>query len=273
MQMTRQGMGPLGHGRLWLTVKPLHLPIPLLALHRPPTLVERLQYILDGYPRTDPQLEPPTPQSREGTETRPRRRRRRQQHRSPAHTPPLSPTPHLPHRSLLVRSRETGEEEEEEEEDPPISQWELPPSQRLLSQLHRGPSPVCLSPRGSDHGDGRLTSHLCDGSPPHRRGNVSPRSTPDWFPFVDDQGHPPTPRRADSPHPLQSRSPSPDQWVPLPRPAEAYRRRQRPRLQKQHENLRGAIHQLERDAWQLQEDVLTDLGTFFGKLGIYPRRL
>ncbi|AEO16194.1 E4 [Canis familiaris papillomavirus 8] len=265
------------YGRLCITMRPFHLAILLLALHRPPTLVERLNYILTGYPPPNDE-----PETGERSPARGRRRRRKERLSSPQftppHTPPRSPTalltPPSPFPSLLGGFS-----------DPPSSQWELPPSQRRLAQgRSRGPTPPkhpesqrSDSPHPPQQGPGPSASQRIVSLP--RGVPRSPRTNPFWFPFtesVEEEGTGLSVVRGggnNTPGPLRSRPQTPDHWDPLPRPEEVPRRRRRPRLQQQHEDLRLALQQLGRDAFQLREDIETDLNTFFGKLGIAPHRL
>ncbi|AFU07674.1 E4 [Canis familiaris papillomavirus 14] len=259
------------------------------ALHRPPTLVERLNYILDGTTIRGPLVDEPETGERNTSRGRRRRNRRRQTSSppiAPPHTPPLSPTvprtPRSPYPSLV------GGLSDSPLCHSPLSQWELPPSQRQVTRRRsRGQSPP--SSRGPPESEpeqeqevptppgasgGLRAVNLPSGSPRY------PRTNPFWCPSPEIPGWEVPGSLSTvgeglpcSPGPLRSRQQTPDHWDPLPRPEEVSRRRRRPRLQQQHENLRTALKQLSKDAFQLREDIEADLNTFFGKLGIAPQRL
>ncbi|AEP82745.1 unnamed protein product [Canis familiaris papillomavirus 10] len=275
-----RGLAAPVRGRWCITMRLFLSATPLLALHRPPTFAEKLRYILDGYPQTETF---PDTVSTEGPTQR-GRRRRRQQLRSPTLTPPLSPTP-LRHPPSPVQSL-LGEAGSFRNGEDPLSQWDIPPPHHRNPFLQRpqgsgysrGPSPLPpVSPGGSGQGDQELPG--AERSPRRfalpRGVPLSPRTNPNWFPFSEETGEEEFHNQGDvdSPRTLHSLSLTPDPWVPLPLPEEAHRRRRRPKLKKQHADLDRALLQLGKDAWELKEELEADLQTFFGKLGIAPRRL
>ncbi|AEP82752.1 E4 [Canis familiaris papillomavirus 11] len=221
-----------------------YLPLTLLpAPPRPPTLVQRLLELLtgtrDGWPEN---LELQDLADRETGEPRYQPVHRPPTPQIPSHSPPLRPRRRRKNQAP-VRRPPSWEENLQSlgacAPTPPLGspvetpeEFWFPSTQDSPPTL--SPCPFLLSP--------------CPGaSPPH--------SVPDSPRHCRRRSH----RNLDLDQPL----PPP---TPLPLPS------QRPTLLEQKQALEKALHQVAKDAFQLHVDIDADLDTFFGKLGIAPRR-
>ncbi|QUP08146.1 E4 [Martes foina papillomavirus 1] len=240
------------------------------ALHRPPTMAERLQALLEGEPPTTlpPSVYPP----RGAWGPMPRRR----PPRPPTPARPTQPPPPPPPYAGRAPTPESTDEESDHGSHRRRHRRSSRRSGDSSRSGHRTRDPRAAHgpPEGlesdSEDEDVRRTPQLewdlewdhWDPDLTPSRSSNTPSSLGAWAPRnpreVPELPQPPSP-------------PETGDEVPLPRPTLVGSRRRRPRLQAQRADLRKILDQLARDCFQLRVDVEADLDTFFGKLGIEPR--
>ncbi|ASH99066.1 E4 [Ailuropoda melanoleuca papillomavirus 4] len=266
-----------------LTVRQFLLWNLLLALLRPATFRERINYLVDGRPPTE--IDRPRPWDPSDYDQRPPPppypgRRSPTLDPQAAALPPRSPVRDVPEEdpepgpsrrpdprdylgrggpSSLPQVPEAAEEELEEEGAEEEEEGEVVPEGAAQNDS-AGSGSTGQEPEEPQGAWGPLYSPPL--SPPD-----SPPLTPPDPPRLSPSERRLRRRRRRRPRPPTLEGP----WVPLPPPTLLPQEHHRPTLPEQRKALEEAFTQLRKDCYQLCIDVQSDLDTFFGKLGLDPR--